>query len=106
MQCRILTSCRYGSIDYTDPDEKECFLERKTHHESFTHEDSVKERFPLRFHHVPEWIAGKWQADSSLRKMAARGKLSQKELESCNKLATEAQEQVRIALVCIFVLFD
>lgn len=47
----------YGSF-HNPSDDDEVFVERKTHHESWVQESSVKERFPIRCGSLPWYLAG------------------------------------------------
>mmetsp|Transcript_7187 Transcript_7187/g.19311 ORF Transcript_7187/g.19311 Transcript_7187/m.19311 type:complete len:1011 (-) Transcript_7187:121-3153(-) len=47
----------YGDF-HEPPDDSEVFVERKTHHESWVQERSVKERFAMRFGSVPLFLTG------------------------------------------------
>lgn len=69
------------------------FFERKTHHEDWTGEKSVKERFGVKEKYVNRFLAGEWKLDEHVEKMKARGK-SQKEIDYQINLAKEIQEAV------------
>jgi SPX domain protein involved in polyphosphate accumulation len=69
------------------------FFERKTHHEDWTGEKSVKERFGVKEKYVNRFLAGEWKLDEQVAKMQAKGK-SQKEIDYQLNLAKEIQESV------------
>eukprot|EP00928_Gymnodinium_smaydae_P021815 TRINITY_DN1853_c1_g2_i1.p1 TRINITY_DN1853_c1_g2~~TRINITY_DN1853_c1_g2_i1.p1 ORF type:complete len:989 (+),score=146.90 TRINITY_DN1853_c1_g2_i1:314-2968(+) len=50
----------YGDVRTPHGDEQ-VFVERKTHHESWAVESSVKERFGMKARDVPEYLAGKFK---------------------------------------------
>eukprot|EP00928_Gymnodinium_smaydae_P039200 TRINITY_DN26821_c0_g1_i1.p1 TRINITY_DN26821_c0_g1~~TRINITY_DN26821_c0_g1_i1.p1 ORF type:complete len:977 (-),score=127.96 TRINITY_DN26821_c0_g1_i1:234-2795(-) len=50
----------YGDVRTPDDDEQ-VFVERKTHHESWAMESSVKERFGMKARDVPDFLAGKFK---------------------------------------------
>lgn len=69
------------------------FFERKTHHEDWTGEKSVKERFGVKEKYVNRFLAGEWHLDAQVEKMKAAGK-SQKEIDYQLNLANEIQDAV------------
>eukprot|EP00698_Gefionella_okellyi_P007729 TRINITY_DN1886_c0_g1_i1.p1 TRINITY_DN1886_c0_g1~~TRINITY_DN1886_c0_g1_i1.p1 ORF type:complete len:973 (+),score=217.01 TRINITY_DN1886_c0_g1_i1:67-2985(+) len=84
----------YGKLDYEKPAEHETFLERKTHHESWAVEDSVKQRFQFKFKQVPAYLNGAWNARSHFEKLVQRGKMTVKNAQDACDLAEEAQRQI------------
>jgi SPX domain protein involved in polyphosphate accumulation len=86
-----------------DPTANEVFVERKTHRESWTGEESVKERFSLPHELVVPFLMGQhtWQAEEArLRaKHAAKskgkgGEMPASELEGTKRLFSEVQRAV------------
>ena len=71
------------------------FVERKTHRESWTGEESVKERFELPHELVVPFITGDhtWEAEE-IRLLSARSAMSDVELASVKALFTEVQRAV------------
>lgn len=67
------------------------FVERKTHREDWTGENSVKARFPLKERHVNSFMKGDYTVPQAFEKMRKDGKKSLKEIEGLEALATEVQ---------------
>ncbi|CEP22908.1 vtc4 [Cyberlindnera jadinii] len=67
------------------------FVERKTHREDWTGENSVKARFPLKERHVNAFMKGEYTVPQAFEKMRKDGKKSLKEIEGLEALATEVQ---------------
>jgi SPX domain protein involved in polyphosphate accumulation/uncharacterized membrane protein YidH (DUF202 family) len=67
------------------------FVERKTHREDWTGENSVKARFPLKERHVNSFMKGEYTVPQAFEKMRKDGKKSIKEIEGLEALATEVQ---------------
>lgn len=80
----------YGNMNQT-----EIFVERKTHHEDWTGESSVKERFPIKEKHVNAFLKGEYTMDRVIGKLRASGAKSEKELDSMHQLSVEVQESIR-----------
>jgi len=80
----------YGRMDKT----QEVFIERKTHHEDWTGESSVKQRVPIREHLMNDYLAGKYDYALTTAKLREKGTKSEKELASNEQIAKEVQEAV------------
>ncbi|KXS14634.1 vacuolar membrane protein [Gonapodya prolifera JEL478] len=80
----------YGRPDRTT----EIFVERKTHHEDWTGEPSVKSRFSIKEEHVNAYLAGTYDYGKVVSKLRERGAKSGKELDEMLKLSTEVQKTV------------
>ena len=50
------------------------YFERKTHHESWTGEESVKERFEIDAKNVMPFMLGEYKLEDAIRDLHARGK--------------------------------
>lgn len=70
------------------------FVERKTHREDWTGEESVKARFALKEKNVNAFLTGKMTAKSIFEKMRMEGKKSEKEIAGLEQLAQETQYRV------------
>ncbi|KAJ3338457.1 vacuolar transporter chaperone [Gonapodya sp. JEL0774] len=81
----------YGRPDRTT----EIFVERKTHHEDWTGEPSVKSRFSIKEEHVNAYLAGTYDYKKVVSKLRLRGSKSAKELDEMEKLSTEIQQTVK-----------
>ncbi|RUS20757.1 polyphosphate synthetase protein [Endogone sp. FLAS-F59071] len=69
----------------------EIFVERKTHHEDWTGEKSVKARFPIKEKYVNPFLRGDYTMDHTFAKMREAGKKSEKEIKELEQLAEEVQ---------------
>jgi SPX domain protein involved in polyphosphate accumulation/uncharacterized membrane protein YidH (DUF202 family) len=86
---RLIRVRWYGEDDFPTP-EVECFVEQKTHHESWSEEKSVKERFHLRARMVGSFLQGNLTPVTAHQKsMAAAGAISEKEMEEQLRLAED-----------------
>jgi uncharacterized membrane protein YidH (DUF202 family) len=79
----------YGGMD-TDT----IFVERKTHREDWTGEESVKARFTLKEKNVNAFMTGDFSVDQAFEKMKRDGKKSEKEIADLMQLAKEIQYRV------------
>ncbi|KAI8322192.1 SPX-domain-containing protein [Martensiomyces pterosporus] len=79
---------------YGDMESNEIFIERKTHHEDWTGEKSVKERFSLKEKYVNDYLAGRYTLDAKIRKLREEGKKSDQDLQDMETLAYEVQASV------------
>lgn len=79
---------------YGDMNNETIFIERKTHREDWTGEQSVKARFQLKEKNVNAFLAGKMTVDEAFAKMRKDGKKSIKEIEDLEQLAREIQFRV------------
>ncbi|TIA87209.1 hypothetical protein E3P99_03315 [Wallemia hederae] len=79
----------YGGMDV-----KQIFVERKTHREDWTGEKSVKARFPIKENLVNAYMSGDMTMDDVWKDMKAKGKKSDKDIESMKQLAEEVQYRV------------
>lgn len=70
------------------------FVERKTHREDWTGENSVKARFPLKEKYVNSFMKGEYTVPQAFQKMRKDGKKSLKEIEGLEALAMETQYTV------------
>ncbi|KAI9208767.1 VTC domain-containing protein [Polychytrium aggregatum] len=80
----------YGQRDKTD----EVWVERKTHHEDWTGERSVKERFSMKEKDLNAYLRGEYDIRELTTKLRAEGKMSIKNIEKMERLADEVQELV------------
>jgi SPX domain protein involved in polyphosphate accumulation len=78
---------------YGDMDQKNIFVERKTHREDWTGEKSVKARFSINEKYVNKFLRGEYTMDKALTKLKSKG-MSDKEIENLTQLATEVQYRV------------
>ncbi|KAH6913187.1 vacuolar transporter chaperone 4 [Coprinopsis sp. MPI-PUGE-AT-0042] len=76
---------------YGDVDNKQIFVERKTHREDWTGEKSVKARFPLKEHQVNAFLRGEYTVDEDFQELVKKGKKTQQEVDSMIQLANEVQ---------------
>lgn len=79
---------------YGGMENREIYVERKTHREDWTGEKSVKERFPLKEKYVNKYLRGEYTIDKQLEKMRAQGK-SETEIEGRRRLAEDVQYSVQ-----------
>ena len=79
----------YGGMDI-----ETIFIERKTHREDWTGEQSVKARFSLKEKNVNAFLAGKMTVEEAFAKMRKDGKKGIKEIEDLEQLAREIQYRV------------
>ncbi|KAL5504153.1 VTC4 [Sanghuangporus vaninii] len=79
---------------YGDMEQRQIFVERKTHREDWTGEKSVKARFPIKEENVNAFLRGEYTMDEEFRELAKKGKKSQQEIESMIQLATEVQYSI------------
>ncbi|KAI8988025.1 VTC domain-containing protein [Mycotypha africana] len=70
------------------------FVERKTHHEDWTGEKSVKARFPIKEKYLNSFLAGTYTTDELFAKMKEQGKKLEKEIQELEQLAQEVQYTV------------
>eukprot|EP01027_Heterolobosea_sp_BB2_P019108 GEZU01026842.1.p1 GENE.GEZU01026842.1~~GEZU01026842.1.p1 ORF type:complete len:612 (-),score=187.52 GEZU01026842.1:91-1926(-) len=77
-----------------DSPEKEIFVERKIHHESWVTDASVKERFSVKSKNVSKFLAGTWNLDRKLDKMKEEGIKKPEEIEYIRNLSHEIQEEM------------
>ena len=71
----------------------EVWIERKTHHESWTIDCSVKERFRLKAKHVAAFLAGELDMETLLKKLKADG-ASDADIARTRTLAAEVAQEV------------
>ncbi|KAF8589441.1 SPX-domain-containing protein [Ramaria rubella] len=76
---------------YGDTNVKQIFVERKTHHEDWTGEKSVKARFPIKEEHVNAFLCGDYIMDEEFEALIVKGKKTPQEVESMIQLANEVQ---------------
>lgn len=79
---------------YGGMDNKQIFVERKTHREDWTGEKSVKARFPIKEENVNAWMKGEYTMDDTFEALRKKGKKSDKEIDSMLQLANEVQYSV------------
>ncbi|GAN02467.1 vacuolar transporter chaperone (VTC) complex subunit [Mucor ambiguus] len=79
----------YGGMDTNT-----IFVERKTHHEDWTGEKSVKARFPIKEKYLNAYLKGEYTTDELFSKMKEQGNKSEKEIEDMEQLAQEVQYSV------------
>ncbi|KAL3896173.1 MAG: hypothetical protein SGCHY_004251 [Lobulomycetales sp.] len=80
----------YGGMEVS-----EIFVERKTHHEDWTGESSMKSRFPIKEKYVNAYCAGEYSMDKAIAKMRSRGQKSEPELAEMARLSDEVQTSIR-----------
>ncbi|KAG5457071.1 MAG: VTC domain-containing protein, partial [Olpidium bornovanus] len=73
---------------------EEIFVERKTHHEDWTGESSVKERFPLKDKNVDAFLSGEYTVEKAVQKFRERGIKTEKDVSAFERLASEVQRTV------------
>lgn len=71
-------------------------VERKTHREDWTGEKSVKARFPIKEDVLNAFLSGEHTMDATFEAIRAKGKKSDKEVDSMIKLAREVQAAVKV----------
>ncbi|KAJ3005913.1 vacuolar transporter chaperone [Thoreauomyces humboldtii] len=79
---------------YGNMEETEIFVERKTHREDWTGEQSVKSRFPIKEKNVNAYLKGEYDYDLTIEKMRKKGSKDEKELEHLAQLAHDVSESV------------
>ncbi|KAJ1917379.1 hypothetical protein H4219_003246 [Mycoemilia scoparia] len=79
---------------YGDMNTNEIFVERKTHHEDWTGEKSVKERFPIKEKYVNTYMSGEFTMEKKIQKMREEGKKSESDLNDMEELSSEVQSSV------------
>lgn len=67
------------------------FVERKTHHEDWTGEKSVKARFSIKEKYLNAYLKGEYTTDKLFSKMKEQKTKSEKEIEEMEQLAQEVQ---------------
>ncbi|KAJ2784689.1 hypothetical protein H4R18_000980 [Coemansia javaensis] len=80
---------------YGDMDSTEIFVERKTHHEDWTGEKSVKERFSIKEKHVNDYIAGAYTLDAKIERLREEGKKSEQDLQDMDTLSRQIYDSIR-----------
>ncbi|KAJ2466603.1 vacuolar transporter chaperone, partial [Coemansia sp. RSA 2322] len=85
---------------YGDMESNEIFIERKTHHEDWTGEKSVKERFSIKEKYVNDYLAGVYTMDSKIQRLREEGKKSDQDLQDMETLSYEVQNSVREKRLC------
>ncbi|KAJ1754487.1 hypothetical protein LPJ58_004662, partial [Coemansia sp. RSA 1591] len=80
---------------YGDMDSTEIFVERKTHHEDWTGEKSVKERFSIKEKYVNDYLSGEYTLDSKIERLREEGKKSEQDLHDMETLSREVLESVK-----------
>lgn len=69
------------------------FIERKTHHDSWTGDESVKERFTLKVSQILPFLKGEYTLEDKLAEMTAKG-ASDADKENVSTLFTEIYNQI------------
>ncbi|KAI8906292.1 VTC domain-containing protein [Gorgonomyces haynaldii] len=80
---------------YGNMSQNQIFVERKTHHEDWTGESSVKERFMIKEKHVNEYLKGEYTMDHTIEKMRQRKQKPDKELDAMLQLSREVQDSIQ-----------
>ncbi|KAJ3028868.1 UNVERIFIED_CONTAM: vacuolar transporter chaperone [Siphonaria sp. JEL0065] len=80
----------YGDRNKTD----EVWVERKTHHEDWTAQKSIKERFPIKEKHMNDYLAGTYKIKDAVEELRAKGKKKEKDLQDMQRLGDEVQQMV------------
>lgn len=78
---------------YATPAPELVFVERKTHHDSWTGEVSVKERFTLKESQVIPFLRGEYTLKDKLDEMRQKGK-SEADIANTKRLFTEIYQQI------------
>ena len=76
---------------YGGMDSNTIFVERKTHHEDWTGEKSVKARFPIKEKYLNSYLQGTYTTDELFAKTREQGRKSEKEIQELEQLAQEVQ---------------
>ena len=79
---------------YGGMENDQIFVERKTHREDWTGEQSVKARFSMKEKNVSALLAGRMSVESVFEKMRKDGKKSNEEISKLEQLAREIQFRV------------
>ena len=79
---------------YGDMSNDQIFVERKTHREDWTGEQSVKARFAIKEKNVNAFLSGAMSVESVFEKMQKDGKKSEEEISKLEQLAREIQYRV------------
>ncbi|KAJ2159704.1 hypothetical protein GGF46_002829 [Coemansia sp. RSA 552] len=85
---------------YGGMDSNEIFVERKTHHEDWTGEKSVKERFSIKEKHVNDYLAGNYTLDAKIERLREEGKKSEQDLQDMDTLARQVLHSVQTKHLC------
>lgn len=80
---------------YGGMDNKQIFVERKTHREDWTGEKSVKARFPIKEENVNAYMRGEYRMAETFEELRKKGKKSDKDIDSMIQLANEVQYSVQ-----------
>ncbi|EJU04887.1 SPX-domain-containing protein [Dacryopinax primogenitus] len=80
---------------YGGMENKQIFVERKTHREDWTGEKSVKARVPIKEDKVNAYMRGEYTMDAEFQALVEKGKKTQEEVDAMKLLASEVQEAVR-----------
>ncbi|KAI8997364.1 VTC domain-containing protein [Pilobolus umbonatus] len=76
---------------YGGMDSNTIFVERKTHHEDWTGEKSVKARFPIKEKYLNSFLKGTYTTEELFAKAKGQGTKSEKEIQELEQLAQEVQ---------------
>ena len=76
---------------YGDVNNRQIFVERKTHREDWTGEKSVKARFPIAEDKVNAFLRGEYDMEPEFRALVDKGKKTAQEVENMIQLASEIQ---------------
>jgi SPX domain protein involved in polyphosphate accumulation len=79
---------------YGGMENKQIFVERKTHREDWTGEKSVKARFPIKEENVNAFMTGEYRMNETFEALRKKGKKSDKEIDSMLQLASEVQYSI------------
>lgn len=79
---------------YGGMDSNTVFVERKTHHEDWTGEKSVKARFPIKEKYLNQFLAGEYTVEELFQKTREQGRKTEKEIAELEQLAQEVQYSV------------
>ena len=77
-----------------DMSTNEIYIERKTHHEDWTGEKSVKERFPLKEKHINAYMASEYTMDKKIQKLREEGTKSESDILDMEELSRDVQSSV------------
>jgi len=70
------------------------FVERKTHHEAWIENESVKERFPIKWKNVWPYLNSNWNPQEKIQKKVANGEMKESEAAGILTLSAEVQKKL------------
>jgi len=70
------------------------FVERKTHHEAWVENESVKERFPIKWKNVWPYLNSNWSPQEKITKKVKNGEMKESEAATILTLSAEVQKKI------------